>query len=71
MVVQVDRPGAGWRKGKKKGELPICNARIKKFALEPRFAAFVDQSGIELPSALRNAERYSENLSESHGSPLM
>lgn len=69
MVVEVDRPGMGWRKGKKKGELPECNARIKKFALEPRFAEFVQQSHIELPNALTQAECYSENRSINHGSP--
>ena len=33
LVVELDRPGMGWRKGKKKGELPECNPRIVKFAL--------------------------------------
>ncbi len=69
LVVEVDRPGPGWRKGKKKGEFPDANGRIVKFTLESRFAAFVAQRGIELPDALKNAECYSENLSESHGSP--
>ncbi len=71
LMAEVDRPGPGWRKGKKRGELPDCHARIKKYALQPQFAAFVDQSGIKLPNALEKAERYSWNRSESHGSPLM
>ena len=69
LIVEVDRPGMGWRKGKKKGELPVCNARIKKFALTPPFAEFVARSGIELPDALKRAEPYSLNLSFNHGSP--
>jgi hypothetical protein len=71
LVVEVDRPGMGWRRGKKKGELPICNARIQKFALEPRFGAFVAQTGMDLPEALKKAERYSWNLWDNHGSPCM
>ncbi len=70
IVVHVDPPGPGWRKGKKKGELPDCNGHIVKFALEPHFAAFVDQSGIKLPVALEKAERQSDAYrSESQGSP--
>lgn len=71
LVVEIDRPGVGWRKGKKKGQLPECNARIKKFALEPRFEEFIAQSQIALPSALQNAERYSANRSINQGSPCM
>lgn len=69
LVVELDRPGVGWRKGKKKGELPECNPRIVKFALQEKFALFVDQSQLELPEALKKAQRYDENLSESQGSP--
>ena len=68
LVIEIDRPGMNWRSGKKKGELPECNARITKFTLDPRFEAFVLQSGIDLPDALKKAEGY-ENLSENHGSP--
>jgi hypothetical protein len=68
IVVELDRPGMNWRRGKKKGKLPECNARITKFALDPRFEAFILQTGIDLPDPLKNAEGY-ENLSESHGSP--
>lgn len=71
LVVELDRPGLGWRKGKKKGELPECNPRIVKFALQEKFALFVDHAHFELPDALNNAERIYENLSESHGSPCM
>jgi hypothetical protein len=68
LVVEVDRPGIGWRKGKKKGELPDCNARIKKFALAPQFAEFVNRSGLSLPQPLKAAEGH-ENLCSSQGSP--
>ncbi len=70
LTVETDRPGEGWRKGKKKGELPICNARIMKFALNPRFQEYVKQTKLCLPDALQMAESQ-ENLSESHGSPCM
>src|SRR5581483_9151999 len=69
LVVELDRPGLGWRKGKKKGELPECHPRIVKFALQEKFALFVKHAQLELPEALRRAQHYDENLSESHGSP--
>jgi len=71
LVIQTERPGVGWRKGKKKGELPECNSHIAKFALQEKFALFVEHSGLELPEVLKNADRYSENLSDLHGSPCM
>jgi hypothetical protein len=71
LQVEVDRPGMGWRKGKRKGELPECNAHIKKYAFEPHFAEFVDKSGIKLPEALERAERYSENRWDNQGSPSL
>lgn len=61
----------GWRKAKKKGELPICNVRITKFALEPRFEAFVAHTGMDVPEAPKKAERYSWNLWDNHGSPCI
>lgn len=69
IVIGIDRPGLGWRKGKKKGELPECNSCIQKFALEEKSAVFVDQSKLTLPDGLKNAERYSWNLWDNHGSP--
>lgn len=69
IVIHVDRPGMGWRKGKKRGELPVCNSHIIKFALQEKFAAFIQQSGLEIPEALKKAECYSENLSSFQGSP--
>lgn len=71
IVIELDRPGVGWRKGKKKGELPECNARIVKFAFQDKFALFVDQLHLELPEALKVAERYHENLSDFQGSPCI
>ena len=40
-----------------------------KFAFAADFATYVHRNQIELPEALKNAECYSENLSESQGSP--
>ena len=71
IVVELDRPGLGWRKGKKKGELPECNAHIAKFAFQEQFALFVAASSLELPDGLKNAQHYDENLSDSHGSPCI
>lgn len=69
LVVEIDRAGMGWRKGKLKGELPICNPRIMKFALNSEFKAYIEENTIELPASLRQAEIYVENRSESQGSP--
>jgi hypothetical protein len=70
LVLEIDSPGFSWGKGRKKGEPPVCNPRITKFALAPRLAAFLDQSGIELPEALKEAERQSPVYRSSfHGSP--
>lgn len=70
LVIEVNRPGIAWKKGTKKGEVPEYQPRLSKFALEPRFELFVQQSGLELPDVLKNAERQSPvYLSESHGSP--
>lgn len=71
IVIELDRPGLGWRKGKKKGDLPECNSHIVKFAFQEKFAAFVSASNLELPEALKNAQHYDENLSERNGSPCM
>ena len=71
IVVEVDRPGMGWRKGKKKGELPECNARINKFTLDPEFETFINQFGIELPDGLKAADSSYWKRSESQGSPRM
>ncbi len=71
LQIEVDRPGVGWRKGKTKGELPDCNARIKKFAFEERFAQFIEQAGITLPEAFKQAENYSANLWTNQGSPCI
>ncbi len=68
-TVGVDRPGLDW-KGGKKGEPIVYNPRLTKFALEPRFATFVDQSCFELPETFKKAERQSPvYLSSFHGSP--
>lgn len=69
MVIMLDRPGMGWRKGKYKGDLPICNTRLVKYALDPRFEMFIEETKMELPESLKQVERYVENRSESHGSP--
>lgn len=70
LVVEVDRPGCGWKRGIKKGELPVYNPRVIKFALTPHFGLFVDQSGVELPETLKHAERQSPvYLSSRNGSP--
>lgn len=69
LVLETDRPGLGWREGKKKGELPECNTRIAKFAFAPDFATYMQHNNVELPEAFKNAETYSENLSESQGFP--
>lgn len=71
LVIDTDHPGPGWRKGKKKGELPECNTRILKFAFTPDFEAYVRRNEIELPDGLKSAQHYVENLSESQGSPCM
>lgn len=71
MVIMLDRPGMGWRKGKYKGDLPICNTRLVKYALDPRFELFIEETKMELPESLKQVERYVENRSESHGSPRM
>ena len=55
LVVQVDRPGSGWKQEIKKGELPVYNPRVVSFALTPHFAAIVDQSQVELPDAHKRA----------------
>lgn len=70
LVLEVDRPGCAWKKGTRKGELPIYNPRLVKFALTYPFASFVDQSGLELPDSLKRAQRQSPvYLSERKGSP--
>ncbi len=72
LVIQVNRPGIGWQKGMKKGEVPAYNPRLEKFALEPHFAAFLNQSGLRLPEALNEVERQSPSyLSDFHGSPWL
>ena len=71
LVIEVNRPGMGWKRGTKKGEFPIYNPCLKKFAFEPRFADFEDLSGIELPEMLKQAERQSpEYLCSRNGSPF-
>ncbi|MFN8471195.1 MAG: hypothetical protein U0822_03150 [Anaerolineae bacterium] len=57
-----------WRRGKKKGELRDVRVALKKLALDPRFEAFVLQTGIDLADVLKKAEGY-ENLSSAKGSP--
>jgi site-specific DNA recombinase len=70
LVIEIDRPGLGWKKGRKKGEPIVYNPRLTKFALEPTFAAFVDKSGFELPDAFKKAERQLPAVpSENLGSP--
>ncbi len=71
ITVTTDRVGVGWRKGKKKGELPPSNPRIVKFTLDPQFAAYLEQSGLELPGALQNIGDYSARRSERQGSPCI
>lgn len=71
ITVQVDRPGFGWRKGKKKGDLPPSNPRIVKFTLDPRFVAYMEQSGIKLPSALKQASDAQPKRSSFQGSPCI
>ncbi len=71
LTVEIDRAGLGWRKGKKKGELPLSNPRIVSFTLDPRFDEFVEQTGLELPDALKNLTCYSPKRSERQGSPCM
>ena len=46
------REGKRWRAGKKKNEGADWTARIVQYALEPRFAAFVEASNLQLPSVL-------------------
>jgi len=53
IAIQVNRRGRGWKKGTKKGELPIYNPRLVNFALTPHFDAFVAKSDTELPEALK------------------
>ena len=67
----ADRPGMGWRKGKFNGDLPICNTRLVKYALDPRFEMFIEETKMELPESLKAVERYVENRSDCQGSPLM
>lgn len=71
ITVEIDRAGVGWRKGKKKGELPPSNPRIVKFTLDPRFVAYIEQSGIELPEGLKCAADYSARRSSFQGSPSL
>lgn len=71
ITVEVDRVGFGWRKGKKKGELPPSNPRIVKFTLDPRFIAYLEQSEIELPSTLKHAMDAQPKRSSFQGSPCM
>ncbi len=71
ITVEIDRPGMGWRKGKKKGDLPPSNPRIVKFTLDPRFVAYMEQSGIELPSALQKVSEDQPKRSSFHGSPCI
>ena len=59
LVIEVDRPGCGWKRGIKKGELKDYHPRLLKFAFTPPFDAFVNQSELELPEGLKNAERQS------------
>jgi hypothetical protein len=37
-----------WMKVMTKGELPVCNPRITKFAFDPQFDVYVSQNHIEL-----------------------
>lgn len=71
ITVEIDRPGIGWRKGKKKGELPPSNPRITKFTLDPRFVAYIEQSGIELPALLKQASEDQPKRSSFQGSPCL
>jgi hypothetical protein len=71
LTVEVDRPGFGWRKGKKKGELPPSHPRIVAFTLDERFDEFVEETGLELPVELQNLDCYSAKRSERQGSPCM
>ncbi len=71
LVIEVDRPGMGWRRGKKKGEQPQSNPRITKFALESHFETFLQQAEMELPDDLKKAECYSRSRSTAHGFPCM
>jgi len=59
------------QEGKKKGELPPSNPRIVQFTLDPRFTAYLEQSGIELPQALQCAADYSAKRSTAKGSPSL
>lgn len=70
LVIEVNRPGSNWKRGTKKGEVPVYYPVLKKFAFEPRFGDFVDASGIELPDMLKQAERQSlVYLCSRNGSP--
>jgi len=71
ITIEVERVGFGWRKGKKKGELPPSHPRIVKFTLDPRFSAYLQQSAIKLPAALKAAEDYSAKRSTAQGSPCI
>ena len=71
IMIELDRPGMGWRRGKYKGDLPECNPRIVKFAFDRRFELFMEQAGIKIPVSLKEAQHYVENRSETQGSPRM
>lgn len=72
LTIEVNRPGSAWKKGIKKGEVPEYQPRLPKYKLAPRFDKFVQESGIELPEVLKQAERQSPvYLSERNGSPFL
>ena len=52
LTIKAESPGRRWRAGKKKNEGADWHARIVQYALEPQFAAFVEASGLQLPTAL-------------------
>ncbi len=68
LTVEIDRSGFGWRKGKKKGELPPSNPRMVSFTLDDKFDEFVEQTGLELPIPLKDLPSYSAKRSERQGS---
>ncbi len=70
MTVEVGRPGTGWRKGKKKGDLLVRNQCITKVAYSENIK-FINETGMELPEGQRGIERYVENRSSVQGSPRM
>ncbi|MCW5852908.1 MAG: recombinase family protein [Anaerolineae bacterium] len=64
ITVEADRPGKGWSRGLKphmKGEQANWNPRITQFTLEPKFEAFVQQTGFRLPEALRALQAASDD----------